>query len=257
MKTKLILAALAFAATSGFAQTQSSGIDLSNLDTSVRPGDNFYQYAAGGWLKTHPLDAEPSDNGAFTDLYEQNQKRIQEIIMQYASHPQPQGTLEQKIGSLYNLMMDSVRLNREGWAPLKPQLDRIKAISDRKEYQIVTAQLDRTGCSTMMFGMGCGSDMRNADWNLVSFGQGGLGLGTRDYYLSDEAQNKRVLEAYKKYLKQLFVLTGDDEATAQKKMETVLAIETRIAKASYDNVKLRDVDANYHKMSYMQLVRDS
>lgn len=256
MKTKLILATLAFVASSGFAQTQSSGIDLSNLDTSVKPGDNFYQYAAGGWLKTHPLDAEHSDNGAFTDLYELNQKRIQEIIMQYASKPQTQGTLGQKIGSLYNLMMDSVRLNREGWKPIKPMLDRIKAISDRKEYQMVTAQLDRTGCSTMMFGMGCGSDMRNAGWNLVSFGQGGLGLGTRDYYLSDEAQNKRVLEAYKQYIQKLFMLTGDDEATAQKKMETVLAIETRIAKASYDNVKLRDIDANYHKMSYLQLVRD-
>ena len=256
MKTKLIFAAMAFVASTGFAQTQTSGIDPANLDTSVRPGDDFYHYAAGGWLKTHPLDAEHSDNGAFTDLYEQNQKRIQDIIMQYASTPQPKGSLGQKIGTLYNLMMDSVRLNREGWTPIKPNLDRIKAIKDRKEYQIVCAQLDRNGEGTMMFGLGTGSDMRNADWNLVSLGQAGLGLGTRDYYLSDDAQNKRVLQAYKDYLKKLFMLTGNDEATAQKKMEAVLAIETRIAKASYDNVKLRDIDANYHKMSYLQLVAD-
>lgn len=256
MKTKLIFATMAFVASTGFAQTQTSGIDPANLDTSVRPGDDFYHYAAGGWLKTHPLDAEHSDNGAFTDLYEQNQKRIQDIIMQYASTPQPKGSLGQKIGTLYNLMMDSVRLNREGWTPIKPNLDRIKAIKDRKEYQIVCAQLDRNGEGTMMFGLGTGSDMRNADWNLVSLGQAGLGLGTRDYYLSDDAQNKRVLQAYKDYLKKLFMLTGNDEATAQKKMEAVLAIETRIAKASYDNVKLRDIDANYHKMSYLQLVAD-
>ena len=256
MKTKLIFAAMAFVASTGFAQTQTSGIDPANLDTSVRPGDDFYHYAAGGWLKTHPLDAEHSDNGAFTDLYEQNQKRIQDIIMQYASTPQPKGSLGQKIGTLYNLMMDSVRLNREGWTPIKPNLDRIKAIKDRKEYQIVCAQLDRNGEGTMMFGLGTGSDMRNADWNLVSLGQAGLGLGTRDYYLSDDAQNKRVLQAYKDYLKKLFMLTGNDEATSQKKMEAVLAIETRIAKASYDNVKLRDIDANYHKMSYLQLVAD-
>ena len=256
MKTKLIFATMAFVASTGFAQTQTSGIDPANLDTSVRPGDDFYHYAAGGWLKTHPLDAEHSDNGAFTDLYEQNQKRIQDIIMQYASTPQPKGSLGQKIGTLYNLMMDSVRLNREGWTPIKPNLDRIKAIKDRKEYQIVCAQLDRNGEGTMMFGLGIGSDMRNADWNLVSLGQAGLGLGTRDYYLSDDAQNKRVLQAYKDYLKKLFMLTGNDEATAQKKMEAVLAIETRIAKASYDNVKLRDIDANYHKMSYLQLVAD-
>ena len=92
MKTKLIFAAMAFVASTGFAQTQTSGIDPANLDTSVRPGDDFYHYAAGGWLKTHPLDAEHSDNGAFTDLYEQNQKRIQDIIMQYASTPQPKGS---------------------------------------------------------------------------------------------------------------------------------------------------------------------
>ena len=185
---------LAFVATGALAQSHlSSGIDLKNLDTSVKPGNDFYHYAAGGWLKTHPLDAEHTENGAFTDLYEQNQKRIQEIILQYASKPQKQGTLEQKIGSLYNLMMDSARLNREGWDPIKPTLDKIKAIRNRREYQLVTAQLDHNGESTMMFGIGVGADQRNADWNLVGIGQGGLGLGTRDYYLSDDAQNKRVL----------------------------------------------------------------
>ena len=257
MKKRVFLLGLVFVAMGSLAQTNlSSGIDPKNLDTSVKPGNDFYHYAAGGWLKAHPLDAEHTENGAFTDLYEQNQKRIQEIILQYASKPQQQGTLGQKIGSLYNLMMDSVRLNHEGWAPLKPTLDKIKAIKNVREYQIVTAQLDRDGESTMMFGIGVGADQRNADWNLVGIGQGGLGLDTRDYYLSDDEQNKRVLEAYKTYLKKLFVLTGYDEATAEKKMQAVLAIETRIAKASYDQVKLRDVAANYHKMSYVQLVND-
>ena len=257
MRKISLLLGLAFVATGALAQSHlSSGIDLKNLDTSVKPGNDFYHYAAGGWLKTHPLDAEHTENGAFTDLYEQNQKRIQEIILQYASKPQKQGTLEQKIGSLYNLMMDSARLNREGRDPIKPTLDKIKAIRNRREYQLVTAQLDHNGESTMMFGIGVGADQRNADWNLVGIGQGGLGLDTRDYYLSDDEQNKRVLEAYKTYLKKLFVLTGYDEATAEKKMQAVLAIETRIAKASYDQVKLRDVAANYHKMSYMQLVND-
>ena len=257
MKKRVFLLGLVFVAMGSLAQTNlSSGIDPKNLDTSVKPGNDFYHYAAGGWLKAHPLDAEHTENGAFTDLYEQNQKRIQEIILQYASKPQQQGTLGQKIGSLYNLMMDSVRLNHEGWAPLKPTLDKIKAIKNVREYQIVTAQLDRDGESTMMFGIGVGADQRNADWNLVGIGQGGLGLDTRDYYLSDDEQKKRVLEAYKTYLKKLFVLTGYDEATAEKKMQAVLAIETRIAKASYDQVKLRDVAANYHKMSYMQLVND-
>lgn len=257
MLRKTFLLGLAMCATGAFAQTSlSSGIDLKNLDTSVKPGDDFYHYAAGGWLKSHPLDAEHTDNGAFTDLYELNQKRIQDIITQYASKPQTQGTLEQKIGSLYNLMMDSARLNREGWNPIKPTLAKIAAIKDKREYQLVTAQIDRNGESTMMYGIGVGADQKNAAWNIVSVGQGGLGLGTRDYYLSDDAQNKKVLEAYRQYLKKLFMMTGSDDATAEKKMQAVIAIETEIAKASYDRVKLRDIEGNYHKMTYNQLVTE-
>ena len=257
MKKKTFLLGLLLCATGAFAQGNlSSGIDLKNLDTSVKPGDDFYHYAAGGWLKSHPLDAEHVQNGAFTDLYEQSQKRIQDIILNFASKPQKQGTLGQKIGSLYNLLMDSVRLNREGWRPIKPTLDKIAAIKNRKEYQLVCAQLDRNGESTMMFGIGAGADQKDSEWNLVSVGQGGLGLGERDYYLSDDAQNKRVLEAYKQYLKKLFTLTGADEATAEKKTQAVIAIETEIAKASYDKVKQRDIDANYHKMTYTQLISD-
>lgn len=257
MKKKTFLLGLLLCATGAFAQGNlSSGIDLKNLDTSVKPGDDFYHYAAGGWLKSHPLDAEHVQNGAFTDLYEQSQKRIQDIILGFASKPQKQGTLGQKIGSLYNLLMDSVRLNREGWRPIKPVLDKIAAIKNRKEYQLVCAQLDRNGESTMMFGIGAGADQKDSEWNLVAVGQGGLGLGERDYYLSDDAQNKRVLEAYKQYLKKLFTLTGADEATAEKKTQAVIAIETEIAKASYDKVKQRDIDANYHKMTYTKLISD-
>ena len=257
MKKKTFLLGLLLCATGAFAQGNlSSGIDLKNLDTSVKPGDDFYHYAAGGWLKSHPLDAEHVQNGAFTDLYEQSQKRIQDIILGFASKPQKQGTLGQKIGSLYNLLMDSVRLNCEGWSPIKPTLDKIAAIKNRKEYQLVCAQLDRNGESTMMFGIGAGADQKDSEWNLVAVGQGGLGLGERDYYLSDDAQNKRVLEAYKQYLKKLFTLTGADEATAEKKTQAVIAIETEIAKASYDKVKQRDIDANYHKMTYTQLISD-
>lgn len=254
MKKRTLIAACLLAAMSAGAQSQVSGIDKKNMDLSVKPGTDFYQYAAGGWLKSHPLDAEHTNNGAFTDLYEENQKRIQELILEYASKPQKQGTLEQKIGTLYNMLMDSVRLNREGWEPLKPTLARIAAIKTNKEYQLVTAELDRRGENTMMFGVGVGADMRNASMNIVSVGQGGLGLGTRDYYLNNDPQTLKVREAYKTYLTNLFKMVGNDEATATKKVDAIMAIETRIAKVSYSKVQLRDIDKNYHKMSYNDLV---
>ncbi|GAA3005671.1 M13 family metallopeptidase [Prevotella corporis] len=256
MKKKTLLAAMMLATLSAGAQNLSSGIDKANMDLSVKPGTDFYRYAAGGWLKKNPLDAEHTSNGAFTDLYEQNQKRIQGLILEYATHPQPKGTLGQKLGSLYNLMMDSVRLNREGYAPLKPTLARIAAIKNVREYQIVTSQLDRRGDNTMMFGIGVGADMRNASMNIVSIEQGGIGLGTRDYYLNDDAQTVKIREAYKAFVKKMFEMVGDDPATAEKKMQAVMTIETRIAKASYDKVTLRNINKNYHKMSYTQLVSD-
>ena len=254
MKKRTLIAACLLAAMSANAQSQVSGIDKKNMNLNVKPGTDFYQYAAGGWLKSHPLDAEHTNNGAFTDLYEENQKRIQELILEYASKPQKKGTLEQKIGTFYNMLMDSVRLNREGWEPLKPTLARIAAVKSNKEYQLVTAELDRRGEGTMMFGIGVGADMRNASMNIVAIGQGGLGLGTRDYYLNEDPQTVKVREAYKTYMKNLFKMVGHDEATAAKKVEAIMAIETRIAKVSYSNVQLRDIDKNYHKMSYNDLV---
>ena len=257
MKTRLLLLSLSLAATSAFAQqTLGSGIDKANMDLSVKPGNDFYRYAAGGWMKSHPLDAEHPMNGAFVDLEEQNQKRIQGLINEFASKPQQKGSLGQKIGSIYNLMMDSVRLNREGAAPLKPYLDKVAAIKNIHEFQYVSSQLDYEGIGAMLFDMGVGADQRNASMNIVAVGQGGLGLDERDYYLNDDEQTVKVREAYKELLTTLFKLVGNDEATAKKKTDAVMAIETRLAKASYGAVKLRDINANYHKMSYLQLITD-
>lgn len=256
MKTKTLLVSFSMVATAACAQNLSSGIDKANMNLDVKPGADFYEYAAGGWLKTHPLDAEHPTNGAFVDLEEQNQKRIKGLIEEYSSKSQPKGSLGQKIGDLYNLMMDSVRLNREGAAPLKPVLAKVEAIKNKKEYQLVMAQLDYQGVGAMMFGISVGADQRNASQNIVGISQGGIGLGERDYYLNDDEQTVKVRNAYKEYIKTLFQLVGDDEQTAQKKTDVLLAIETRIAKASYDNVKLRDVNANYHKIGYAQLISD-
>ena len=254
MKTKIVLLGLSFVAASAMAQTAASGFDKANMDLSVKPGNDFYEYAVGGWLKSHPLDAEHPMNGAFVDLEEMNQKRINELITEYASKPQPKGSLGQKIGSLYRIAMDSVRRNSEGMTPIMPVLKRIAEIKDRREFQIVMAQLDAQGAGGLMFGISVGSDQKDSKNNIVGVSQGGLGLGERNYYFASDEQTKKVREAYKTYLTTLLKLAGNDETTAKKKVEATMAIETRIAGASYDRVKLRDIDANYHKMTYAQLV---
>lgn len=249
MKNKTLILALSMAATTAFAQSTKADMDL-----SVRPGDNFYEYAAGGWLKSHPLDAEHPMNGAFTDLEELNQKRINQIITEQASTAQAKGSLGQKIGSLYRLAMDSVRRNREGAEPIRPILQKIAAIKDRREFQLVSAQLDFIGVGVTMFGVGISTDLRDSESHIVGISQAGIGLGERNYYLDNDEQTVKVREAYKKLLKRLLVLAGNSEADAQRKTDATMAIETRIAKQSYDRVKLRDIDANYHKMTYSELV---
>ncbi len=253
--TTLIMA-ITMTGVASMAQTQLKGYEKENMDTDVRPGNDFRLYAAGKWIESHPLDAEHTSNGAFTDLYDRNEKQIQELIGQFASTPQKKGTLGYKIGTLYNLMMDSVRLNNDGYAPIMPALQRVRDIKDVKEYQRVTAELYRKGSGNMMFGIGVGSDMRQADQNLVYIAQGGLGLGTPEYYLNNDPQTKKIREAYQEYYKTLFTLVGYDAQTAEKKVQNIMAIEERIAKESYDKVKQRDINANYHKMSYAQLLRD-
>ena len=243
-------------AVSAFGQGRSAGINKANLDLSVKPGDNFYEYSCGGWIKAHPLTPEYSSYGVFHELYENNNKQIRELIENLAEHSRKKGTLEQKIGSLYRQAMDSVRRNREGWAPLKPILDKINAISNRKEYQLVMGQLEKLGISSLMFDINVYADLHDANTNLVSISQGGLSLGERDYYINDDTATVKVRDALKQYIVSLFKLVGDDEAAAHKKMEGVIALETRIAKPSYSAVKQRDVEDNYHKMSYLKLVAD-
>lgn len=253
MRMRKIMMGLALLATiSAGAQELTSGIDRNNMNLKVKPGNDFYEYAAGGWMKSHPLDAEHADNGAFTDLFELSQEQVRGLILGYADGKQPQGSLGQKIGSLYRLAMDSVRRNHEGAKPIQPVLQRVAAVKNVAEYQRLAAELDRRGQASMLFGIGVGADLRDAKNNIVSIGQGGMGLGTRDYYLNDDAQTKRVREAYRAYIVEVLRLAGYDEATAQKKMEATMAIETRLARVAYDQVKLRDISANYHKMTYAQ-----
>ncbi len=254
----MLLSVVAMAATSGTAQQSdlSSGIDKANMNLSAKPGTDFYEYAAGGWMKAHPLTPEFSRYAQFDELNEKNREQLRELIENMAADKNAaKGTLQQKIGGLYRLAMDSTRRNAEGYTPIKPMLKEIAAIKDRKSCQYYTAKLSANGIGTF-FGFYCGADLKDSKWNLMQVYQGGISMGERDYYLNDDEPTKKIREAYRQYIQQLFTMTGHDEAAAKKAMEGVLAIETRIAKASYSATQRRDVEGNYHKMSYGELLRD-
>lgn len=257
MNLKHLIPALAFAVTGASAQTTDlkSGLDRNDMDLSIKPGTNFFDYAGGNWRKSHPIPAEYSRYGSFEMLIENNERQLHDLIEQLAKESHPAGSLEQKIGDLYNLAMDSTRRNREGWTPIKGQLEQVAAVKTLKDLTILSGQLGRYGVESY-FGIGVGSDMKDSKMNIVGIQQGGLSLGNRDYYLENDEATQKIREAYKQYIVKMFRLVGDDEATAQKKMEAVFNIEMRIAKASKSMVELRDPEANYHKMTFNQLLND-
>lgn len=257
MNLKHLIPALAFAVTGASAQTTDlkSGLDRNDMDLSIKPGTNFFDYAGGNWRKSHPIPAEYSRYGSFEVLIENNERQLHDLIEQLAKESHPAGSLEQKIGDLYNLAMDSTRRNREGWTPIKGQLEQVAAVKTLKDLTILSGQLGRYGVESY-FGIGVGSDMKDSKMNIVGIQQGGLSLGNRDYYLENDEATQKIREAYKQYIVKMFRLVGDDEATAQKKMEAVFNIEIRIAKASKSMVELRDPEANYHKMTFNQLLND-
>lgn len=257
MNLKHLIPALAFAVTGASAQTTDlkSGLDRNDMDLSIKPGTNFFDYAGGNWRKSHPIPAEYSRYGSFEVLIENNERQLHDLIEQLAKESHPAGSLEQKIGDLYNLAMDSTRRNREGWTPIKGQLEQVAAVKTLKDLTILSGHLGRYGVESY-FGIGVGSDMKDSKMNIVGIQQGGLSLGNRDYYLENDEATQKIREAYKQYIVKMFRLVGDDEATAQKKMEAVFNIEMRIAKASKSMVELRDPEANYHKMTFNQLLND-
>lgn len=254
MKKMLIM--LSLVASTAMGQTLGTGIDRANMNPKAKPGTDFFEYANGGWMKAHPLTPEFSRFGQFNALNENNQKQIRELIEELASKPQNDGTLAQKIGSLYKLAMDSARLNLEGYRPIQPMLERIRNIKTRQEYQLRAAELGSYGIPTLMFGVYCDADMRQASMNLVQIGQGGISMSERGYYLDEDENTTRVRDAYKEYVYKLLTMVGNDEATAARKRDAVLSIETEIARASRSATELRDVEANYNKMTYAELLSD-
>ena len=234
-------------AASAQAELQS-GINLGDLDTSVRPADDFYEYACGGWMKKNPLPAAYSRFGSFDRLGEDNNKRINGILTELLNNTYAKGTTEQKLSDLYKLAMDSVRREKEG---LQPVMSKLKALESAKTMkQLFAIQMEMAKYGNMEFyRAGLGADEKNASQNILSVNQGGLTLGMKDYYLENDEATTKIRNEYKKHIVRMFQAYGFSKSAATKKMKNIFALELELAKISKSRTELRDPQANYNKMT--------
>lgn len=248
IKKTLLCILCAFLLIPVFGQ-HKSGLHYENMDPSVKPGDDFFQYATGNWVKNNPQPPIYPMWGSFTKLDDDNTKAVAGIIQDISKRRNKPGTVEQKIGDLYKLAMDSIRLNREAAQPVLNEINRIKAIQTRDElFKYLTREHDN-----LLWSLYIGVDDKNATQHIVSINQGGLSMGNRDYYVSKDPEIAKIRKAAIEHYENLFKLCGYSAKQAKKNVKTIWAMETKLAKASYSIEQMRDPEANYHKMSVAEL----
>lgn len=252
MKRIVVFIALAMACVMGYSQQH---VNKANMDLSVKPGDDFWQYAVGGWLKANPLDKQHPENGAFVDLSELNNNRINELIKEYAKKHMPQGTDGQKIGSLYRMYMDSVSRNQLGYQPILPYLNKVRAIKSREELFKVMYELDNKGFNTAPFGIGLSMNPFNSSEFMMEASYGAVTLA-QEYYANPNETQKVVVDAVKSLRKDFLKMVGHSDVEAEKMMKAAWQIEYRIGVKTLDQVARRDPHATIHIMPWEQLLKD-
>lgn len=261
MKKITMVAALAVAALAADAQAPAAaqgavhGVNKADMDMSVRPGDDFYQYAGGGWLKANPMKPEYSSYGVFNDLAETNRKQIRELFENLSKEKHAFGSVGQKVADLYNMAMDSVRLNKEGAAPLQKDLDKVKAFSKKADFTAFIAD-QHLYKGNPFFGIGVDTDLKNSDLNVMWLSAGTSGLPDRDYYLNTDADSKKKQEAYRAYLSKIFQLSGYKKKEAEKAAKVIYNIEYQFAEAKMSRAEARDYNKLYNIYTIDMLQKD-
>jgi len=251
MMKKILTAILAMTIiTSAGAQSAApKGVDRANLDESISPATDFYDYACGGWMNANPLSDEYSRFGTFDQLGELNRRQIRDLVLGLDPTAVPFGSNAQKIADLYALGMDADRLNAEGAAPV---IDDLKVIAATTREEIVDLMATMPGINAF-FGTEVAADMLNVDHNVMYWQQGGLGLGDRDYYLENSDNTEQVRRAYREYLYTLATLAGYEPAAAYRLVGNTIDIETQLAQVAMSREELRDPAASYNPMSINEL----
>ncbi|PWT75407.1 MAG: peptidase M13 [Bacteroidetes bacterium] len=227
-------------------------IETSDMDSSVRPGDNFYLFVNGAWIKKTPIPATESEVGGFLDLYNRTKDSLHYILDSLSKHEQSVGSLEQKVGDFYATGMDSLTIEKRGSEPVRPYLLKVDAIKDAADIMqyVADRQTENHG---ILYGTGTAPDDSNSAINIAVFTQGGLGLPDRDYYFKKDSATLNVVKAYQNYVKKYFQLMGDDPKTAERNMLVVYDLEKQMAGSHKTNVELRDPKANYHRVAVADL----
>ena len=251
MKQLLILPLVAGVLVTGCAPKPGAeknlAIDPSNMDTTVACGEDFYEYACGGWIKKNPFKPEYARYGSFDVLAENNQKQMRELIDELEKAENEPGSVAQKVGDLYKMGLDSVRLNKEGVSPISEALKNIASLDDKAAFASLVAQMHKEG-SSPFFQLYVGADEKNSSMNIVNLYQGGMSMGDRDYYLSEDSANVKIRDAYKKYINKLFTLAGYSAEKAVAAEKNVMNIETALAKVAFSREETRNPLKNYNKM---------
>ena len=229
-----------------------AGIKEQNLDRTVWPGQDFYRFSCGGWLDANPLPDDFSSYGTYDELAELNRRQLKDLIDGVTAQDNTPGSDAARIAYLYGLVMDTDRRDREQFGPLAPYRERISAIKSRVELLDMMIELDAYGV-TGYFDVGIGPDLKDSGSNIVGMSQGGLTLGDKEYYTDRDQQTRNIRKAFKKHVVRMLMLAGYDRTQANSRMRTIWRIENRLAKASKNNVQLRDPASNYHKMSLEEL----
>ncbi len=254
MKVKHFLPMAALCLTAVACQNEKGGEQLTagvrteNMDTTAVPGTDFYQFACGGWMKNNPLPGEFSRFGSFDKLAEDNRAQIQGLIEELAARESQPGSVAQKIGTLYRVVMDSVKLNKDGAAPLQERLKQLEYVKTEKDLYGLLGEMQKRGVGAYV-AVYVSADQKNSSMNAIKTHQLGLSMGERDYYLEDTENSKKIREAFVVHVEKMYKLAGMDEATAKRGAALVMDIETRLAKAYRSRTELRDPHANYNKMT--------